>query len=315
MVSATLVNPRRRSVRRSRRVSRARTRRSRTRTIRGPVTLKGTWSKAILKENARRRRRVRRAEENARRRRARRYAVVRVEENARRRRARRYVANPRVRGGDITDLLMLKGISYKGNWLKGIGYGVLGLVDTGITGLVVDLAMSKTPVLQRSIVRLIAKGVVGTVLSYGIGAITKDKQVAKYHQVGVYASLVLDAIGTVLIASATSGKGLTGNEAKILGEVAEVGALPNLKNPLDIVKSVFGVKGLEVGLNLQKLRDALMSGTALTVMGNAKSGEVAIGLENKPLISGEATRMGKVIGMLGAGNLGEDITVEKGTKA
>jgi hypothetical protein len=201
---------------------------------------------------------------------------------------------------------------------KNIGFGILGVVDTGLIGKGVEMAIMKfAPTIPEpgvDVIRIASKFAAGTAISYGIQKFGKNTTWAKFHQTGVYIGVIADTVFTV---------------AKYL--IRQFGGtrykLPApIKMPLSvkgIAMNAFGLGSLGDLLEERKLVSALET-DGLVVAGN-EMGEVCLAnaTTGDIIISGPADSMAPVVQAVqgvafytgdtdddSESGLGEDITVE-----
>lgn len=245
----------------------------------------------------------------------------------RRRRRKGYEANPRRRRRRVSKpwrATVYKsnpamGIlnPFKGAWtqlkahpVKGCIVLVVGMIDTGLIQMGMNMALQKVniPEPAKDVARIVTSAVGGSIISFAVGKITKNAAYGQIHQVGVYASTILDSVGTAIkyILRATAKQ-----QYKLPGPV------PQPVTPASVAAGMFGLGSIMGVLNESKLIQALSADGLVVAKGDDGQLALAHAGTGEIVLSGPADSMKPVIKAVSGisfqqkGNdLGEDITVE-----
>ena len=199
-----------------------------------------------------------------------------------------------------------------------VGFGLLGIVDTGLIGKGIEYAISKSgtaiPEPAADAIRIGGKFAAGTAISFAIAKFGKNNSWAKFHQTGVYIGVIADTVFTV---AKYVIRRFGANRYKVTTPI---------KMPMTakgIAMNAFGLGSLGDLLEERKLVSALET-DGLVVAGN-ELGEVALAdaVTGDIIVSGPADQMAPVVQAVqgvafytgdvnddGESGLGEDITVE-----
>lgn len=244
-------------------------------------------------------------------------------------RKRKYRRNPSGLGKGSRSLAMFtpfhllnkknRGIYGKGmKALKGLAFTGLGLFDTSAYGALIDMATvgladSNEKSAIRDAVRIGGKFAAGTLTSMLIAKVTKKKNHGLQHQVGVWASIILDLIGTAWKHTTKATKGMA---FKGMGQIEFV---PNLKS---VTVELMGMGQIDRAWAERKIIVSLQKGEVIQVSKHGKMGRIESGTSGDVLAYGSFDSCAKFAGQLtGAGahtfgytpparGLGEDITIE-----
>jgi len=258
---------------------------------------------------------------------------------ARARWGKAYASNPRRRRYRRNPALPVKGIfgqfkatvvtfpklaDYKSKPLHGVGFGILGLIDSAIYGAIVDLVTKpkgkevKAAVSPgRDIARILTKFLGGTLTSMGVAHLTKDKKNGTFHQLGVTVCTILDLVGTGI-------KHATRAQAGLLtkGFNGQIELTPTVRN---VAIELLGFGQIDRAWAERNIIVALKKGIPISVWkAPAGYGYIKNDKTGKILITGSLSGIQDLAGRLSGVNpkqfganvpaIGEDITVEGNDK-
>jgi len=230
------------------------------------------------------------------------------------RKYKKYKKNPGLNFKKDVGILRPAGIkAWKQKPMQHIGISLLGVIDTSLIGWGIELGLGKIKQLdggvKRDVVRIISKLFVGTLVSYGIAKMTKNTKYGKLHQTGVYISVGLDIIGTLI-------KHYTGKKIEMLVPGMKGSNLGFMPIPRETFFEVFGFGQIRRGYLLGKVSKAIQSGNQLAVVQtqgysgirNMTTGEMLI----KGTHDGISNFAGGILFETDGNRFGETISVEEG---
>lgn len=199
--------------------------------------------------------------------------------------------------------------------LYSVGFGLLGLVDTGLVGMAMDYGLGKVeqiPEWGRDAGRIIGKIAVGTLMSHGVSKITHNQSYGKIHQLGVYINTTLDVIGICL----KYGQRMLG-ETKFKVSGGGYKAPINFQHPVRLAGTILGFGSILGAWDERKLVQALRADGLVVAEGENGQLAIANATDGAILLSGSPSSMAPVIKsvkgfVIGSetGEVGEDISIE-----
>lgn len=197
-----------------------------------------------------------------------------------------------------------------------IGFSLIGMVDTGITGIVIDMTLGKAqniPEPVKDVGRIAGKFLVGTGITYGLSR--WNPAYARAHQLGVYIGVALDGIGTAI----KYGQRLAGGTRyQVKGGYASP---LTLSHPVKLFGNVMGFGSIIASVEERKLADALAADGLVVAEGENGHLALASATDGTIIVSGPANSMKPVVQSVKGfylaatetetdGEIGEDISVE-----